>query len=154
MGIFDGVNASASALTAQRLRMDVTAANMANAQSTRGRLVNGEWEPYRRKMVSFTPANPTFSSSLKRAQAEKGTAAHGGGVRVHRIVEDQSPFKQLYDPEHPDADANGFVQLPNVDPLKEMVNMMNATRSYEANVTAMNASKNMLLKALEIGRGQ
>ena len=151
MGLFHSVNASASGLTAQRLRMDVTAANMANAESTRGRLVDGEWEPYRRKMVSFSPQDNQFSSYLQKAK--QGSGNQGGGVKVNRIVEDQTPFKQVYQPSHPEADDNGFVQLPNVDPLKEMTNMMSATRSYEANVTVMNASKNMLLKALEIGRG-
>ncbi|WP_252313814.1 flagellar basal body rod protein FlgC [Sinobaca sp. H24] len=149
MGLFDGINASASALTAQRLRMDVTSANVANADSTRGRLVDGEWEPYRRKMVSFEPQE-NFSSHLSQAMKEGGTDQ--GGVNVRTIQDDTTPFREVYQPEHPEADEEGYVQLPNVDPLKEMVNMMGATRSYEANVTAMNATKNMMLKALEIGR--
>ncbi|WP_026689905.1 flagellar basal body rod protein FlgC [Alteribacter aurantiacus] len=145
--MFQGINTSASALTSQRLRMDVVSSNMANAESTRGRLVDGEWEPYRRKMVVMEP-NQTFKGHLNRAQEEQ----RGNGVKVSRIVEDQTPFKLFYQPTHPDADDNGFVQLPNVDPLKEMVDMMSASRSYEANITALDAHKNMLLKALEIGK--
>ncbi|MFB4162661.1 flagellar basal body rod protein FlgC [Alteribacillus sp. JSM 102045] len=153
MGIFNGINASSSALTAQRLRMDVTSSNLANADSTRGRLVDGEWEPYRRKMVSMSPNQSEFSSFLQQAKAKSSSTA-GEGVKIDGIIEDQSPFKQVYEPDHPEADEDGFVEMPNVDPLKEMVNMMSATRSYEANITSMNASKNMMLKALEIGRGQ
>ncbi|MFB5660570.1 flagellar basal body rod protein FlgC [Alteribacillus sp. HJP-4] len=149
--MFSGINSSASALTAQRLRMDVTSANMSNADSTRGRLVDGEWEPYRRKMVSISPNETGFSSHLNRAMESSGYEAEG--VKVDSIVEDESPFRRVYQPEHPDADGEGYVELPNVDPLKEMTNMMSATRSYEANITTMNASKNMMLKALEIGRG-
>lgn len=153
MGIFHGINISASGLTAQRLRMDVTAANIANADTTRGRLVDGDWEPYRRKMVSMSPQQSSFSTYLKRAQ-RNGSNSPGEGVTVNRIVEDRTPFKQVYRPEHPEANEDGYVLLPNVDPLQEMVNMISATRSYEANVTTMNATKNMLLKALEIGRSQ
>ncbi|WP_091271121.1 flagellar basal body rod protein FlgC [Alteribacillus persepolensis] len=155
MGLFDGINISASALTAQRLRMDVTSANLANADATRGRLVDGEWEPYRRKMVTMSPKQLDFSSMLSQAKTEASAAgSHGDGVQINRIVEDQTPFRQVYQPDHPDAGDDGFVEMPNVDPLKEMVNMMGATRSYEANITSMNASKNMMLKALEIGRSQ
>ncbi|RKD75376.1 flagellar basal-body rod protein FlgC [Sinobaca qinghaiensis] len=149
MALFDGINASASALTAQRLRMDVTSANVANADSTRGTLVDGEWEPYRRKMVAFEPQE-NFSSHL--SQAMKKGSPDQGGVNVRTIQDDTTPFREVYQPEHPEANEEGYVQLPNVDPLKEMVNMMGATRSYEANVTTMNATKNMMLKALEIGR--
>lgn len=151
MTIFHGFNTTASALTAQRLRMDVVASNMANVDTTRGRFVNGEWEPYRRKMVELQPNQNRFSSHLSKAM---GRGDHpGNGVKVSRIVEDQTPFKLVYQPGHPDANDEGYVQLPNVDPLKEMVDMMSATRSYEANVTTLNATKNMLMKALEIGKG-
>lgn len=150
MSIFSGFNTTASALTAQRLRMDVVSANMANQDSTRARMVNGEWEPYRRKMVVLqsNPQQP-FSSFLQKAM---NTNSAGEGVKVSRIIEDQSPFKLVYQPEHPDANDDGYVELPNVDPLREMVDLMGATRSYEANVTTLNATKNMLMKALEIGR--
>lgn len=145
MSIFNAMNNTASALTAQRLRMDVISSNMANVDTTRG--PNGE--PYRRKMVVFEPAQGGFQSYLQKAMA---TSNAGGGVKVSRIVEDQSPFKMMYQPDHPDADENGYVRMPNVDPLKEMVDLMSATRSYEANVTVFNATKGMMMKALEIGK--
>ncbi|GAC92053.1 flagellar basal body rod protein FlgC [Anoxybacillus flavithermus NBRC 109594] len=127
--------------------MDVISANMANVDTTRAKMVDGKWQPYRRKMVVMQP-NESFSSFLNKAMNERSA----GGVKVTKIVEDQTPFKLVYDPSHPDADENGYVQLPNVDPLKEMVDLMSATRSYEANVTVLNATKGMLMKALEIGK--
>lgn len=151
MTVFHGFNITSSALTAQRLRMDVVASNMANVDTTRGKYVNGEWQPYRRKMVVMQPNQNPFSSHLSKAMGRTDHA--GNGVKVSRIIEDQTPFKLVYQPDHPDANEEGYVQLPNVDPLKEMVDMMSATRTYEANVTALNATKNMLLKALEIGKG-
>ncbi|PRO65327.1 flagellar basal body rod protein FlgC [Alkalicoccus urumqiensis] len=145
--MFHGMNISGSALTSQRLRMDVTSANMANAETTRGRMVDGEWEPYRRKMVHMESQGGTrFQHFLQQAQEE------GGGVTISEITEDETPFRDVFQPDHPDADDEGYVQLPNVDPLKEMINMMGATRSYEANVTALDAHKSMLMRALEIGR--
>ncbi|KAF0995670.1 flagellar basal body rod protein FlgC [Geobacillus sp. TFV-3] len=150
MSLFQSLNISASALTAQRLRMDVIASNIANADTTRARLVNGQWEPYRRKMVIIEPRSGSFSGYLQAALG--GADAVDGGVRVREIVDDSAPFKLVYDPNHPDAGADGYVRLPNVDPLKEMVDLIGATRSYEANVTVLNASKGMLMKALEIGK--
>lgn len=150
MAIFNALNTSASALTAQRLRMDVVSSNIANAQTTRAKInENGEVEPYRRKMVVLEPKEGSFQSFLREAE---GASSLSNGVKVTKIVEDDAPFKLVYNPDHPDANAEGYVQLPNVDPLKEMVDLMSATRSYEANVTALNATKNMLLKALEIGK--
>lgn len=151
MTIFHGMNITASALTSQRLRMDVVSSNMANVDTTRGKFVDGKWQPYQRKMVVLQPDEGKFSSYLSTAMGE-GTRRVGNGVKVSKIVEDQAPFKVVYDPNHPDADENGYVQLPNVDPLKEMVDLMSATRSYEANVTVFNASKGMMMKALEIGK--
>ncbi|GGB56653.1 flagellar basal body rod protein FlgC [Fictibacillus barbaricus] len=149
MGVFDALNVSASGLTAQRLRMDVASSNMANVDSTRGRLLeNGEWEPYRRKMVVLGSSESSFKSMYNKA-VDNGDLS---GVKVNQIKNDETPFKSVYQPDHPDADEEGFVRLPNVDPLKEMVDLMSATRSYEANVTALNAAKGMYLKALEIGR--
>jgi flagellar basal-body rod protein FlgC len=150
VSMFQSLNISASALTAQRLRMDVISSNIANVDTTRARLVNGEWEPYRRKVVVVEPRGEQFSSYLQAALGR--TDAVGSGVRVREIVDDPAPFKLLYDPDHPDAGDDGYVRLPNVDPLKEMVDLIGATRSYEANVTALNASKGMLMKALEIGK--
>lgn len=153
MSIFQGLHASASALTTQRLRMDVISSNMANVDTTRARMVDGEWQPYRRKTVSLQPQGEQFSSFLGAAIGSSKTGSVGQGVRVSRIREDvETPFKPVFDPEHPDADEQGYVHMPNVDPLREMVDLMSATRSYEANVTVLNANKSMLMKALEIGK--
>jgi len=150
VSIFSAIDTSASALTAQRLRMDVVSSNIANAQSTRAVLnENGEYEPYRRKMVVLQSEDNSFSSMLKHASADSESV---NGVKVSRIVEDDEPFKLTYNPNHPDANEAGYVEMPNVDPLQEMVDMMSATRSYEANITALNASKSMLMKTLEIGK--
>lgn len=151
MSIFHSLNTTASALTAQRLRMDVISSNIANVDTTRARQVNGEWEPYRRKSVTLTENNGQFSSFLNAAMGKKNVP--GNGVKVTKINEDnETPFKLVYDPSHPDADEDGYVRLPNVDLLKEMVDLISASRSYEANVTVFNASKSMLMKALELGR--
>ncbi|MFD2657208.1 flagellar basal body rod protein FlgC [Gracilibacillus thailandensis] len=151
MSIFNAINTSGSGLTAQRLRMDTISSNIANADTTRATVnADGEYEPYRRKMTVFSPKDQSFSSILNRTTQRGETT--GDGVKVSQIVEDEEPFKQVYNPNHPDANEDGYVEMPNVDPLKEMVDMMSATRSYEANVTSLNASKTMLMKALEIGK--
>ncbi len=144
------MNSTASALTAQRLRMDVISSNMANVDTTRGKLVDGKWQPYTRKSVVLQENAARFSSFLETAQNRKGTS---GGVNVARIKEDnETPFKVVYDPTHPDADKDGYISMPNVDPLREMTDLISATRSYEANVTVFNANKSLLMKSLEIGR--
>jgi flagellar basal-body rod protein FlgC len=130
--------------------MDVISSNMANVDTTRGKLVNGEWEPYRRKMVVAEP-DQSFSSALHQAINDDARGV-GNGVKITKITEDPTPFKLVYNPEHPDADNQGYVKMPNVDPLKEMVDLISSTRSYEANVTVLNATKGMLMKALEIGK--
>ena len=140
MAFLSSLDISASALTAQRMRMDVISENIANADTTR--TANGE--PYRRRVSVLTEQPLTFSSVLRKAT--------GGGVEVTQIVEDMSDFNYVYDPDHPDADANGYVAKPNVDTTEEIIDMMSATRSYEANVTALNATKSIAMKALEIGR--
>ncbi|WP_433749717.1 flagellar basal body rod protein FlgC [Falsibacillus pallidus] len=150
MSMFHSMNVTSSALSAQRLRMDVISSNMANVDSTRGKFVNGEWQPYRRKTVVLEPKENSFSSFLNAARGNSGEA--GEGVKVSAIKEDPTPFKLVYDPSHPDADKDGYVQMPNVDPLREMVDLISSTRSYEANVTVFNASKAMMMKSLEIGR--
>jgi len=148
MKLFYGFDVSASALTAQRLRMDVISSNIANADTTRARMVDGRWVPYSRKVVVLQSQKaPSFAQLLQNEMKNAGS-----GVKVSRIYDDPAPFKQVYDPGHPDADENGFVLKPNVDILKEMVDMISATRSYEANVTALNAAKNFVTKALEIGK--
>jgi len=151
LSIFNAFNISASSLTAQRLRMDVTSANIANQQTTRATVnENGEFEPYRRKMVMMQPQSAQFKTFLHRARYGNSPAATG--VKVTGVVQDREPFKAVFNPTHPDANEEGYVYYPNVDPLKEMVDLMSATRSYEANITSLNATKDMLLKALEIGR--
>lgn len=143
-----GFDISASALTAQRLRMDVISANIANAETTRASYVDGQFVPYRRKVVVMEAAQPKFQDIL--GQQLNGASAQG--VRVQAIREDAAPFKQVYNPTHPDADGNGMVYMPNVDMLKEQVDLLAAFRSYESNVTALNSRKAMFMKALEIGR--
>ncbi|HET7579058.1 MAG TPA: flagellar basal body rod protein FlgC [Bacillales bacterium] len=150
MSIFNGINISASALTAERLRMDVISSNLANANTTRARKVDGQWQPYRRKMVVMQPKGAPFASYLEAASGSSGEP--GKGVMVSKIAEDPTPFKKVYRPNDPDANANGYVKMPNVDPLQEMVDLVGTTRAYEANVTALNASKGMLMKALQIGK--
>ena len=149
--MFSGLNITASALTAQRLRMDVISSNIANAETTHGTYENGQWVPYRRKSVVLESKDNGFSSYFNKALGQR--SGTGNGVQVKQIIEDETtPFEMVYDPDNPDADEAGYVRMPNVDPLKEMVDLLSATRSYEANVTVFNASKGMLLKALEIGK--
>ena len=153
MSIFHSMNTTGSALTAQRLRMDVISSNIANVDTTRAKQVNGEWEPYRKKSVEFTEDSGQFSTFLNKAMGKTEKGEVGNGVRVTSIKEDkETDFKLVYDPTNIDADENGYVKYSNVDLLKEMVDLVSATRSYEANVTVFNANKSMLTKALEIGK--
>lgn len=130
MGFFDSMEASASALTAQRLRMDTISANIANANTTR----TAKGEAFRREMVVFE------SAPLK----------HTTGVKVSKIVEDPSPFRTVYEPGHPDANKDGYVSYPNVNPITEMVDLISASRSYEANTAVIGTFKSVAQKALEI----
>jgi len=132
------MDVNASALGAQRLRLDLVASNIANANSTR----TPEGGPYRRKV-------PVFAENLRTAEGNVALS----GVRVLAIADDQSPFRSVYDPSHPDANADGYVLYPNVNIVNEMVNLMEAGRAYEANVTAFNLSKEVFKAALSIGRG-
>jgi len=145
--MFQAMESSASALTTERLRMDVIANNLANYRTTR----TADGGPYRRRTVVVEERQDTFAAALAR---ETGTPAEPGlGVRVAQIAEDQSPFQEVYDPTHPDADpATGIVRLPNVDLLQEITDLMLSQRMYDANLTAFNAGKQMALRALEIGR--
>lgn len=145
MSFFGSMDTSASGLTAQRLRLDVISQNIANSNTTR----TSEGGPYKRKAVIFESIQnqDSFDKVLN-----KYTASKNNGVRVSRIVEDNKPFPIVYDPTHPDADESGYVELPNVNTVEEMVNMISASRSYEANVTAFNTMKAMVSKALEIGK--
>lgn len=152
MSLFQGMNASASALTANRLMLDTISANIANQEVTRATYVNGAWQPYKRKMLEMAPrSSSSFDNMLQMAVGNVFNSNSGElGVRVTGIREDNTPFKRMYDPSHPDADAEGYVLMPNVDPMKEFVDLIAASRAYEANVTAFNASKSMMMKALEI----
>jgi flagellar basal-body rod protein FlgC len=135
------ISASASALSAERARIEVAVSNMANAESTRS--ANGE--PYRRRDVVLVsdPVN-SFDNALGQASAT--------GVKVADIVVDQSDFQRRYEPSHPDADADGFVALPNVDQSEEMVDMLSAARAYQANLAAISMIRDLVAKALELGR--
>ena len=147
MSIFSSFNVNASGLTAERYRMDVISENVANANTTR----TAEGKPYRRKVVTFeekraTPAN--FSSFLGRATEQYD----GQGVKVSQVREDDwTEMKKVYDPAHPDADENGYVLYPNVNIVTEMTNLIDASRSYEANATAFNTSKSIATQGLNLG---
>lgn len=146
MGVFDAINISASGLSAERIRMDIISKNIANANTTR----TSSGLPYRRKMVVFKEkSSKPFSYYLSEYSRK---SLNKQGVKISAIVEDKSPFKRVYEPGHPDADKDGYVLMPNVEVVKEMVDMISASRAYEANITAINSSKTMAMKALEIGR--
>lgn len=142
--LLSAVNAAASALDVQRARMEVAVSNMANAESTNG--PNGE--PYRRRdVVLETVSADAFGQAM-------GAAGGGNadGVRVAGVIEDQSPFKRRWDPSHPQADKEGFVQVPNVDVPEEMVNLLSAARAYQANLTAIGLIRDTVQKALELAK--
>lgn len=148
MTMFGGMEISASALTAQRLRMNVTAENLANAQTTQ----TADGGPYRRKEVTLQAVpKGGFGAQLSKAMGG-GAGVAPGGVQATEITEDETNGKLVYDPSHPDADEQGYVRMPNVDTVTEMVDLIDAQRAYEANVTAMSASKQMFAKTLEILR--
>jgi flagellar basal-body rod protein FlgC len=141
------IAASASGLDAERARIEVAVSNLANAESTR----SAAGGPYRRRDVILASETvPSFQGSLDATGASGATGATG--VRVAAIVDDKSPFRRRYEPSHPDADADGFVALPNVEPAEEMVDMLSAARAYQANLTAINLVRDMLQRALELGR--
>ena len=170
MSFLSALNISGSALTAQRLRLDIVSENISNMDTTRTAGGDG---PYRRKVVQFQALGDQsdFRSALGRAVRDRNISGLGlnrnmgninpnfalrnkndAGVIVSQVFEDETPFRIIYDPTHPDADEYGYLRLPNVDLLKEVIDSMSASRSYEANVTALNAVKMMASKALEVGR--
>ncbi|WP_294148271.1 flagellar basal body rod protein FlgC [uncultured Clostridium sp.] len=144
MAFLDSLNITGSALTAERFRTDIILQNIANQRTTR----TEDGGPYRRKQVVFREQQMDFKSELNRALSTSG----GGGVIAEEVVESENPFVPVYDPTHPDADEDGYVMMPNVNSAEEMVDLMAATRAYEANVTALNIAKSMTLKALDIGK--
>lgn len=143
--VFTGMDISATGMTAQRTRLDIISQNIANVNTTR----DADGNVYRRKNVVFEEKNfVSFHDTLIHA-----TGTMGKGVKISEIFEDtEEPDKMVYDPSHPDADEDGYVHYPNVNTVTEMTDMIDASRSYEANVTAFNATKNMQLKALEVGK--
>ena len=142
MGMFDALEISGTGLTAQRLRMDVTAENLANAQSV----------GYRRKdvVVREAASGDGFGNVLAGAMGSGSPA--GSGVQVEQITQDPTPGRRIYDPGNPAADAQGYVRMPNVNPVTEMVDLIDASRAYESNVTAMQAAKQMFTKTLDLLR--
>jgi flagellar basal-body rod protein FlgC len=149
VAFLNSLDISGSALTASRLRMDVISENIANASTTKTE--NGG--PYRRKVVVYEPAEQnSFRHILDRKMSENESEQTPKGVKVSEIAEDPSNFTPVYDPTNPDANEQGYVMMPNVDPIKETLDMMSVTRAYDANLTAFNAVKGMAVKALELGR--
>lgn len=149
MSMFSGFNINASGMTAQRYRMDVISENIANANTTR--TANGT--PYRRKVVYFEEkgGQTEFSRVLNEASFNHGYS--GQGVKVRGVLHDyETEMNMVYDPSHPDADENGYVTYPNVNIITEMTDMIDASRAYEANATAFNASKSMAQQGLQLGQ--
>jgi flagellar basal-body rod protein FlgC len=136
----DATKAAASALSVQRARIEIAVSNLANAESTKA----ADGQPYRRRSVALA-ADPVNSFDAALGQGATG-------VKVTSIVEDDAPFKRRYEPGHPDADPDGFVSLPNVEPPEEMVDMLGAARAYQANLAAIGVIREMVAKALELGK--
>ena len=162
MNLFGLMETSGSAMQAERMRAEVVAANMANAETTR----TASGEPYHRQMVVFAanPGEPGFLNSLTAASGAMGSAlpslrepggvdAVASGVHVAQVVEDPAPPLKRYDPGHPDAGPDGYVAYPDINPLTEMVDLMGATRAYGLNGSAVQAEKGMITAALEIAKG-
>lgn len=145
MAFLDSLNISGSALTAQKFRMEVIAQNIANAETT----TNGK--AYRRKLVLLSERPNSFLESLQDA-SERLKTEKNGGVEVSGIIEDENAVRLEYDPDNPFANGEGYVEKPDINTVEEMIDMMSASRAYEANVTAFNAVKRMAQKALEIGK--
>ncbi len=140
MAFLNSINTVGSALTAERFRTDIILQNIANQTTTR----TASGEPYRRKQIIFQERTQTFNEVLNQVQ--------GGGVRVAEVVESQEDFKAVYDPDHPDADEDGYVYYPNVNNTEEQVDLLEASRVYEANISALSVIKAMAAKTLEIGK--
>lgn len=147
MGLFQAFDISASGMTAERFRTDIIAQNIANVNTTR----TEDGTPYRRKIVTFSEKQVTPFSDYYNTSRNAGRI--GNGVKVSSVKEDkETDFVMEYDPSHPDADKNGYVSYPNVNTVTEMTNLIDATRAYEANTTAFDASKSMAQAGLQIGK--
>ncbi len=146
MSFLDTLNITGSALTASRLRVDTITQNLANISTTR----TEEGGPYRRKLVVLQEQKLSFENVLNQSLSK--SKKKNGGVIVSEVVESDNPFVPVYNPNHPDADENGYVLMPNVNSSEEQIDLMTATRAYEANLTALNVVKTMAMRALEIGK--
>ena len=144
MSMFDYLNIATTALTAEKTRIDLIAKNMANANTTRA----SGGMPYRRQVPIFKEYGMSSFEKMINSKMKKPTMK---GVRIAKIVDDPSPYNTVYNPGHPDADEKGYVRMPNVDIVKEMVDMISAQRAYDSNVTAINTVKAMMNRALDIG---
>ncbi|MBC7087506.1 MAG: flagellar basal body rod protein FlgC [Tissierellales bacterium] len=144
MSVFRSMQISASGLSLERLKMDVISTNIANINTTRG----ADGQPYRRKVVTFSE---NLEKEINRINGISRKVS--SGVKVDEILEDDSEFRLIFDPTHPDADENGYVQMPNINMVDEMISLINTQRAYEANVTTLNANKAILKKALDISKG-
>lgn len=147
MGMFNSIDIAASGLTAERLRMDIISENVANINTTRTEAGG----PYRRQFPLFMAREERTTSPFRRDGAWSGD---GRGVRVTGVANDPSPFRRVFDPSHPDADEKGYVAMPNINMVTEMVNLITASRAYEANSTVVNSAKGMIMKAIELGSGR
>lgn len=145
MSFLNSLNITGSALTAERFRTDIILQNLANQNTTR----TEDGGPYRRKQVVLREQELSFSGQLDKAMGKKNG---NGGVIAEQVVENQEDLVPVYNPEHPDANEDGYVMMPNVNSAEEMVDLMAASRAYEANITALNVTKAMAMKALEIGK--
>lgn len=145
MSVFKALQISGSGLTAERLRMDTIANNLANANTTR----SPEGGPYKRQVPVFAPI---LEQQMHGTPAPMQRGASGRGVQVLGVATDNSEPRLVYDPQHPDANADGYVEMPNIHVVQEMVDLITATRAYEANISALNSAKSMAQRALEIGR--
>lgn len=146
MSFLSSLNISGTGMTAQRVRLDVAAENIANVETTRTETGG----PYRRKLVVLQAKDNSFHDVLTTVAGKN--VQTNAGVQATAIIDDETELKAVYDPEHPDANEDGYVMMPNIDMVKEMTDSMAATRSYEANITAYNAVKLMAQKALEVGK--
>lgn len=157
MAFMNSINIIGSGLTAQQLRLDIVSENVTNSQTTRTE--NGDGA-YRRKLVVFEAVSgrDSFRDAMAKAanglipNTATGASPTAGGVRVTQIIEDESPMKIVYDPTHPDANEEGYLEMPNVDMVKEIADAMAASRAYASNVTAFNTLKSVISSGLEIGR--
>lgn len=144
MGLFDAIDIAGSGLSANRVRMDVTSENLANAQTTKG--ANGQ--PYQRQEVLLRQAPGNFGTQLAGAMGSAGAGQTGGGVEVAAVALDKTPDQLVYNPGSPDANAQGYVKMPNVNTVTEMTDLISESRSYQSDVTAMQTAKSMFTATL------